>query len=208
MRRILAPVLLLLALAACGSDDQPVAIRTTGDTTTTATTPPTSTTEAVTPTTAAAPEPTTTVLVPGSENDPYGPILCPGLSHPAHHKPCPVAAAPNNAPAASRPSSSGSAPAGVTPLPSSGGGLDCGGDLPSCAIMKVESRGPGYPNGGDPNAVNPTGCGGRGCYGKWQFDPATSRGLGYDKTMDQYPVEVQDEAARQAKIENPCAWGC
>jgi hypothetical protein len=28
-------------------------------------------------------------------------------------------------------------------------------------------------SGGNPNAVNPTGCGGRGCYGKYQFDPRT-----------------------------------
>ena len=28
-------------------------------------------------------------------------------------------------------------------------------------------------SGGDPTAVNWTGCGGRGCYGKWQFDPVT-----------------------------------
>lgn len=28
-------------------------------------------------------------------------------------------------------------------------------------------------SGGDPMAYNPTGCGGRGCYGKYQFDPTT-----------------------------------
>lgn len=28
-------------------------------------------------------------------------------------------------------------------------------------------------SGGSPTAVNPTGCGGRGCYGKYQFDPIT-----------------------------------
>lgn len=65
----------------------------------------------------------------------------------------------------------------------------CGGDLPPCWVLARES-------GGNIEAVNHTGCGGRGCYGKWQFDPRTSRGLGYEGTMDQYPEQVQDEAAR------------
>ncbi len=30
----------------------------------------------------------------------------------------------------------------------------------------------------------------------WQFDPRTSRGLGYARTMDQYSEATQDEAAR------------
>lgn len=64
----------------------------------------------------------------------------------------------------------------------------CGGALPPCSVMRRES-------GGDPTAVNATGCGGRGCYGKWQFDPRTSQGLGYALTMDQYPESVQDAAA-------------
>lgn len=65
----------------------------------------------------------------------------------------------------------------------------CGGSLPPCWVMNAES-------GGSLTAVNARGCGGRGCYGKWQFDPRTSQGLGYPLTMDQYPESVQDEAAR------------
>lgn len=81
----------------------------------------------------------------------------------------------------------------ASPARSAGGGNPagsgrCGGNLPSCSIMNNES-------GGNPNAVNASGCGGRGCYGKWQFDPKTSQGLGYDKPMNQYPESVQDEAA-------------
>ncbi len=64
----------------------------------------------------------------------------------------------------------------------------CGGSLPPCSVMGAES-------GGDPGAVNATGCGGRGCYGKWQFDPRTSQGLGYAGVMTDYPESVQDEAA-------------
>ena len=65
----------------------------------------------------------------------------------------------------------------------------CGGSLPPCSVLRAES-------GGNIRAVNATGCSGRGCFGKWQFDPRTSRGLGYPLTMDQYPESVQDEAAR------------
>lgn len=65
----------------------------------------------------------------------------------------------------------------------------CGGDLPPCWVMMQES-------GGDIGQVYASGCGGFGCYGKWQFDPRTSEGLGYPLTMDQYPESVQDEAAR------------
>lgn len=42
----------------------------------------------------------------------------------------------------------------------------CGGHLPPCWVLARES-------GGRYDAVNPTGCGGRGCYGAWQFDPRT-----------------------------------
>lgn len=205
MRRFAAPLLMLALMAAC-SDESPVASRDSRSTNHEAMSPAIGQTDQsvddVTPTTEAtttteAPVPPTTVVD-------WGPVLCPALAHPAHHKPCPASVAPRPAPAASGASSTRSAPAPAAP----GSGLDCGGSLPSCATMAVESTSPAYPNGGDPAAVNPTGCGGRGCYGKWQFDPVTSRGLGYDKTMDQYPVEVQDEAARQAKAQNACAWGC
>ena len=99
-------------------------------------------------------------------------ILCSRLAHPAHHRPCPLGE-----------SAAHSHPAAV-------GGGRCGGSLPSCSVMQAES-------GGNPNLVYPAGCGGRGCYGKWQFDPRTSQSLGYDRPMNEYPESVQDEAARR-----------
>jgi len=53
----------------------------------------------------------------------------------------------------------------------------CGGDLPPCWVMMRESR-------GNPNAVNPTGCSGRGCYGKWQCDPRSCNGRGSEAEQD------------------------
>ena len=53
----------------------------------------------------------------------------------------------------------------------------CGGDLPPCWVMMLESK-------GDPNAYNPTGCNGRGCYGKWQCDPRTCDGTGSEAEQD------------------------
>lgn len=50
-------------------------------------------------------------------------------------------------------------------------------DLPPCYVMMRESR-------GDPNAYNPTGCGGRGCRGKWQCDPRTCSGTGTEEQQD------------------------
>lgn len=81
---------------------------------------------------------------------------------------------------------------------SSGGSGRCGGNLPPCSVMMAES-------GGDPNAVNATGCGGRGCYGKWQFDPLTSQSLGYDRPMNEYPEGVQDEAAAKLLARSGCS---
>lgn len=65
----------------------------------------------------------------------------------------------------------------------------CGGDLPPCWVKAKES-------GGDYNAVNWRGCGGRGCFGAWQFDPRTSQGMGYPGVASDYPPEIQDEMAR------------
>lgn len=68
-------------------------------------------------------------------------------------------------------------------------GYPCGGDLPPCWVLERES-------GGDPNAVNPTGCGGYTCGGLWQFDPRTWDGYaGYAYAQDA-PWEVQNEKAR------------
>jgi hypothetical protein len=50
-------------------------------------------------------------------------------------------------------------------------------DLPPCWVMDRES-------GGDINAYNPTGCGGRGCRGKWQCDPRTCSGTGTEEQQD------------------------
>lgn len=61
-------------------------------------------------------------------------------------------------------------------LPSSG---RCGGDLPPCWVMRRES-GPS----GSISAYNPTGCSGRGCYGKWQCDPRTCDGTGSEAEQD------------------------
>jgi hypothetical protein len=194
MRRFLAPVALVL-LAAC-SNGAPVASRDSRFANHEATSPAIGqadqsideavvepTTIETTTTTIEAPPTTATTEAPART----APIPTTTVSRPPSTRPAPVVAAPAS---------------------SSGGGLDCGGSLPSCSTMANESRGPGYPNGGDPTAVNETGCGGRGCYGKWQFDPLTSASLGYDKTMDQYPVDVQDQAARDLKAIQPCAWGC
>lgn len=76
------------------------------------------------------------------------------------------------------------------PASASSGSGACGGDLPPCWVMRRES-------GGDPTAVNWTGCGGRGCYGKWQFDPRTAEAEGYPGRMDLQPESVQDDLARQ-----------
>lgn len=65
----------------------------------------------------------------------------------------------------------------VTPAQPATGGGRCGGDLPPCWVMNRES-------GGNINAYNPTGCGGRGCYGKWQCDPRTCSGKGTEAQQD------------------------
>lgn len=155
MRRFLAPLLLVLALVACGADDKPIAIRTTGDTLTTAPVTAVTTEPAVT-SADPDPAPTTTALVPGSENDPDGPILCPSLRHPAHHRPCP---ATNPPPSPTRPPSARSAPApAVSSTP----------DLTS--IVECEDN--------DDPAAGPTGYAsntGNGYYGGGQWLPSTFR---------------------------------
>lgn len=50
-------------------------------------------------------------------------------------------------------------------VPSDGLG-NCGGILPPCWVLVRES-------GGRYDAINLNGCGGRGCFGRWQFDPRT-----------------------------------
>lgn len=83
-------------------------------------------------------------------------------------------------------------------------GYPCGGDLPPCSVLRRES-------GGQPGAVNRSGCSGRGCYGLWQFDPVTFipgctvskwragtcgayRGFQF---ANEAPVDVQNDRARE-----------
>ncbi len=65
----------------------------------------------------------------------------------------------------------------------------CGGDLPPCHVKQRES-------GGNYNAINPTGCGGRGCFGAWQFSGEWACKLGLPCDLATATPEQQDEAAR------------
>lgn len=62
----------------------------------------------------------------------------------------------------------------------------CGGDLPSCCIMRRES-------GGSPTAQNPS----SSASGKWQFMHDTWAGYGGYENAKDAPASVQDERARQ-----------
>ena len=66
----------------------------------------------------------------------------------------------------------------------------CGGDYPPCWVVDAESD-------GDYNAVNPDGCGGRTCGGKWQFDPKTWNNYGGFSYAQDAPPKLQDEKARE-----------
>lgn len=68
----------------------------------------------------------------------------------------------------------------------------CGPDdgLPPCDVKRRES-------GGNYQAYNPTGCGGRSCGGAWQFDPRTWNGYGGYEFAQDAPPEVQDAKARE-----------
>ncbi len=66
----------------------------------------------------------------------------------------------------------------------------CGGDLPPCWVAQKES-------GGSYTAYNPTGCGGRGCYGKWQFSGEWAGKLGLPEDLATATPEQQDAAARE-----------
>lgn len=186
MRRFLAPALLALTVSACGSDDVPIADRSTVEPiatveATTTTNAPTTTVDVTT--TTEPPPPTTTSIVPGGPDDPSGPILCPGLSHPAHHRPCPApeaASAPS--PARTSSTSARSAPA---PAPVTSGGNTSGVDI------HCESGGNYAANTGN------------GYYGAYQWLPSTfdaaTRAAGNGEWAgtrpDQAPPAVQDAAA-------------
>lgn len=78
------------------------------------------------------------------------------------------------------------------PAPSEPTSSLCGGDLPPCYVMQRES-------GGNPNAVNPTGCGGNGCYGLYQFDPRTwnavASSMGRQDLVGNYLPSAAEQAA-------------
>jgi hypothetical protein len=74
-------------------------------------------------------------------------------------------------------------PAPTTPGP-------CGGDYPPCQVAQRES-------GNSYTAYNPTGCGGQGCYGRWQFSGAWAGRLGLPLDLTQATPQQQDDAARQ-----------
>lgn len=64
----------------------------------------------------------------------------------------------------------------------------CGGNLPPCSVMMRES-------GGNIHAYNPTGCGGRGCYGKWQCDPRSCNGTGTEAEQDAEAAQLWNGGA-------------
>lgn len=92
-------------------------------------------------------------------------------------------------PSIPEPSSTVARPTVATVVPTATSS-NCGGDLPPCYVMQRES-------GGDYSAVNPTGCGGNGCYGRWQFSGAWAGKLGLPSDLSTATPEQQDEAARQ-----------
>lgn len=66
----------------------------------------------------------------------------------------------------------------------------CDGAYPPCWRVGTES-------GGNYNAYNPGGCGGSGCYGKWQFSGEWAGKLGLPADLSTATPAQQDEAARQ-----------
>jgi hypothetical protein len=85
--------------------------------------------------------------------------------------------------------------AGVVPPTSTPAALatsfsPCGGtDYPPCWRVQTESR-------GEYGAYNPTGCGGHGCFGKWQFSGAWAGKLGLPVDIAHATPQEQDNAAR------------
>lgn len=67
----------------------------------------------------------------------------------------------------------------------------CGGDLPPCSVVLHESA-----TAGLYSAYNPSGCGGAGCYGKWQFSGEWAGKLGLPFDLSTATPEQQDNAAR------------
>ncbi len=69
-------------------------------------------------------------------------------------------------------------------------GANCGGsDYPPCYVAQRES-------GNTYGAYNPNGCGGSGCYGRWQFGGFWACKLGLPCDLSSATPEQQDNAAR------------
>lgn len=85
--------------------------------------------------------------------------------------------------------SSPHAPTTVLPT-TSVGTVPCGGDLPPCWRVTIESR-------GQWDAYNPTGCGGNGCYGPYQFSGAWAGKLGLPSNLALTTHAQWVEAARE-----------
>lgn len=93
--------------------------------------------------------------------------------------------------AARRPAPPLRAAASVGPAVPLAAGDHCGGiDYPPCYVSDRES-------GGSYSAFNPSGCGGNGCYGRWQFSGAWAGKLGLPSDLSTATPEQQDEAAKQ-----------
>ncbi len=124
-----------------------------------------------------APEPTTsTTFVPGGPDDPSGPILCPALRHPAHHKPCPSPVATNPTPTPPNSTSTVSAP-DPAPLPATASAL-------LACIRSFEQGAAGY--------ATDTG---NTFYGAYQFTLGTWRSVGGTGNPADAPPEEQDDRA-------------
>lgn len=85
------------------------------------------------------------------------------------------------------PSVGTSVPTSVALMPSGRG--PCGGDLPPCYVCMRESR-------CTYGAYNPTGCGGRGCYGKWQASGEWACRFGLPCDIAHWTPAQQDYFAR------------
>lgn len=69
----------------------------------------------------------------------------------------------------------------------------CGGNLPPCWVLDRESGyNDGNPNTYDIHAYNASGCGGRGCRGKWQCDPGSCSGTGSEEEQDAEAAALWD----------------
>lgn len=70
------------------------------------------------------------------------------------------------------------------------GDVPCGGDLPPCSRVQIES-------GGTWDAFNDGGCGGNNCYGPYQFSGAWAGKLGLPLDLTQTTHEQWVAAARE-----------